>query len=89
MVFTSDLIKEADFVCEVKLDGPEQVKEFNSLCCRTDGQFDVISGRHNVDGKSILGLFSLSLSRPVTVAATFVDAREKEKFVSGVQEFKS
>lgn len=31
------------------------------------GDVDVVSGKHKVDGKSLLGLYSLDLSKPVEV----------------------
>ena len=39
------------------------VKAANHCAC----DVDVLSGRYVVDGKSIMGLFSLDLSHPVTV----------------------
>lgn len=43
----------------------ERVKEFCSICAEQDFNIDVSSGRYTVDGKSILALFSLNLSKPV------------------------
>ena len=46
----------------------EDVKEFNAACCRSICNIDVGTGRYVVDGKSILGLYSLDLSKPVLVS---------------------
>ncbi|MCL2004320.1 MAG: HPr family phosphocarrier protein [Oscillospiraceae bacterium] len=45
----------------------EDVKRFVNSACLQPFDIDIISGRHVVDAKSILGLFSLNLSAPITV----------------------
>ena len=42
-----------------------QVREFVSLVNRFPYDMDLRSGRYVVDAKSILGIFSIDLSRPV------------------------
>ena len=83
----SEIMKSADLVCDVRLENVERVEKFNKICCETDGTFDVISGRYVVDGKSILGLFSLSLNKPVTLAARFANNDEAKLFEEKVKEF--
>lgn len=43
----------------------ENVKEFVSIVSNYDYEIDLRSGRFVVDAKSILGIFSLDLSKPV------------------------
>ena len=43
------------------------VKQFVEAASRLRCEVDVLSGRYVVDGKSIMGLFSINLSGPVTV----------------------
>ncbi len=43
------------------------VKEFVEAASRQRCDVDVLAGRYVVDGKSIMGLFSINLSGPVTV----------------------
>ena len=45
----------------------DNVKNFVSLVNRYPYDMDLRSGRHVVDAKSILGIFSLDLSRPITL----------------------
>ena len=52
----------------VYLSSINSVKQFTNAACRcADCEIDVASGRYIVDAKSIMGLFSLDLSKPVHV----------------------
>ena len=51
----------------IKLTQAEEVKEFVNTVNRYEYEMDLRAGRHVVDAKSILGIFSLDLSKPVTV----------------------
>ena len=50
---------------EIRLSLAENVKSFVKIVSRFDYEMDLQSGRHVVDAKSILGIFSLDLSKPV------------------------
>lgn len=43
------------------------VKEFVSTVTKFDYDIDLRSGRYVVDAKSLLGIFSLDLSKPITL----------------------
>ncbi len=45
----------------------DKVKGFVNILTRYEGQFDLVSGRYIVDAKSIMGIFSLDLSSPITL----------------------
>ena len=51
----------------LNLDTAESVKHFVNVVNKFDYDMDLRSGRHVVDAKSILGIFSLDLSKPLTV----------------------
>ena len=51
----------------IKLSLTENVKTFVNIVSRYPYDVDLRAGRHVVDAKSILGIFSLDLSKPVTV----------------------
>ena len=51
----------------IKLDSVEKVKEFVNSVQSCEGEIDLISGRYEVDGKSLLGVFSLDLTKPILV----------------------
>ena len=49
----------------IKLSLAENVKTFVNIANRYPYDIDLRVGRHVVDGKSILGIFSLDLSKPI------------------------
>ena len=51
----------------ILIDTISRVKDFNRIAQTFVGNVDVVSGKHKVDGKSLLGLYSLDLSKPVEV----------------------
>ena len=50
---------------KIKLAAIDDVKNFVNIATRFNCEIDVVSGRYVVDAKSIMGLFSLDLSRPL------------------------
>lgn len=50
------------------------VKHFVDAASRCSCEVDVLSGRYIIDAKSIMGLFSLDLSKPVQVEFHGTDA---------------
>ena len=51
----------------ISLTEVNQVKRFVSLVERAPCDVDVVSGHYTVNAKSMLGLYSLDLSKPVQV----------------------
>ena len=51
----------------INLSFAEEVKTFVNIVNRYDYDMDLRAGRHVVDAKSILGIFSLDLSRPIAL----------------------
>ncbi len=45
----------------------DDVKNFVSIVTRCDYDVDIISGRYAIDAKSIMGIFSLDLSKELTL----------------------
>lgn len=72
----------------VKLNSIEQVKEFVALTNKCSFDVDLMSGRYAIDAKSIMGIFSLDLAKPLKMivhaddeqAADFAD--EAAKFIA-------
>lgn len=52
---------------DISLNSIEKVKTFVNLINRYDYDFDLVSGRYVIDAKSIMGIFSLDLSKPITL----------------------
>ncbi|MGN0771296.1 MAG: HPr family phosphocarrier protein [Christensenellales bacterium] len=51
----------------VLLNTTDNVKSFVELLTKYDYEMDLRSGRYVVDAKSILGIFSLDLNKPVVL----------------------
>lgn len=51
----------------IELNTIDKVKAFCNEAWKIDGDLDIISGKHQVDGKSIMGIFSLDLSKTLTL----------------------
>ena len=49
----------------VSLNSIDKVKSFVNTLMRFDADFVLTSGRYVVDAKSIMGIFSLDLSKPI------------------------
>ena len=52
---------------QIRLSLVENVNRFVNIVGRYPFDMDLRAGRHVVDAKSILGIFSLDLSRPITM----------------------
>ena len=52
---------------KISLNSIDKVKNFVNDITRFDSDFDLVSGRYVIDAKSIMGIFSLDLSRPITL----------------------
>ena len=51
----------------ISLDTVEKVKGFVNTVSPLDGDFDLVSERYVVDAKSIMGIFSLDLTKPLSL----------------------
>ncbi len=52
---------------QISLNSIDKVKSFVNLIAKFDFDFDLVSGRYVIDAKSIMGIFSLDLSKPITL----------------------
>ncbi|MCD8380401.1 MAG: HPr family phosphocarrier protein [Lachnospiraceae bacterium] len=52
---------------EISLNSIDKVKYFVNTVTKYDYDFDLVSGRYVIDAKSIMGIFSLDLSRSITL----------------------
>lgn len=50
---------------KISLNSIDKVKSFVNALTKFDADFDLISGRYVIDAKSIMGIFSLDLSKPI------------------------
>ena len=49
----------------ISFDSIDKVKSFVNDLTKFDVDFDLVSGRYVIDAKSIMGIFSLDLSKPI------------------------
>ena len=50
---------------KISLNSIDKVKSFVNEITKYDNDFDLVSGRYVIDAKSIMGIFSLDLSKPI------------------------
>ena len=50
---------------KISLNSIDKVKAFVNEISKFDCDFDLVSGRYVIDAKSIIGIFSLDLSKPI------------------------
>ena len=68
----------------IMLHSIDDVKRFVNTVNRYDFDVDLTSGRYVVDAKSIMGIFSLDLSKPIKVEVYSDDA---DAFINEVKAF--
>ena len=68
----------------ISLQAINDVKEFVNIVMRFDFDVDLVSGRYAIDAKSIMGIFSLDLSKPIELHAHTDHAKE---FLDAIDKF--
>ena len=51
----------------IRLKEINDVKEFVNTVSRFEEDVDLVSGRYTIDAKSIMGIFSIDLAKPIEV----------------------
>lgn len=69
----------------VCLDSINKVKGFVNDISRFNTDFDLISGRYVIDAKSIMGIFSLDLSKPIEL--TIHESDEMDEILKIIQPY--
>ena len=69
----------------VCLDSIDKVKGFVNDISRFNTDFDLISGRYVIDAKSIMGIFSLDLSKPIEL--TIHESDEMDEILKIIQSY--
>lgn len=63
----------------ISLNTVDKVKDFVNTISKYEDSFDLISGGHYiVDAKSVMGIFSLDLTKPVTLISETADQNKME-----------
>ena len=71
---------------KISLNSIDKVKAFVNEISKFDCDFDLVSGRYVIDAKSIMGIFSTDLSKPVNVRI-HAQGAEAEKALQVVQKY--
>ena len=62
---------------QICLNSIDKVKSFVNDISKFDCDFDLVSGRYVIDAKSIMGIFSLDLSKPIELNIHANDGEEE------------
>lgn len=75
-------------ILDVLLNTINKVKKFTNITKKFDCEINVLQGRYIVSGRSIMGIFSLNLTNPVTVEIESDDEKEIDRFLKAMEEFR-
>ena len=67
---------------QISLNSIDKVKSFVNDLTRFNTDFDLVSGRYVVDAKSIMGIFSLDLSKPIDLNIQADEGEELDKILT-------
>ena len=70
----------------ILLDSIEKVKKFVSITTKFESEFDLVSGRYVIDAKSIMGIFSIDLSKPI-ILRIYEEGEEAENVIKALEEY--
>ncbi len=71
------------YTTKIQMINVDDVKRFVTAANNYDFEIDLTCGRYTVDGKSIMGIFSLDLSKEIQLTASQYD----EKFIEEIKDF--
>ena len=69
----------------ISLNSIDKVKAFVNEVTKFDAEFDLVSGRYVIDAKSIMGIFSLDLSKPIDL--NIHNENNVEEIMTKLEEF--
>jgi phosphocarrier protein HPr len=68
----------------IQLNAINDVKDFVNTVMMFDYDIDLVSGRYAIDAKSIMGIFSLDLSKPIKLQA---HTEDPEALIKAIQKY--
>lgn len=74
-------------VYEIDISTIEKAKRFNEIALSFEEDIDVIKDRYIIDAKSILGIFSLDISKPLFIRFHTDDEHTRSLFCEKISEF--
>ena len=79
------LLRKGGKNMKILLNTLEKVKNFVKIVSIYDGEIILKSGHYEVDAKSILGIFSLDLTKPMDLI--FLESKPNEKLLEDIKYF--
>lgn len=73
---------------KIKLDSIDKVKKFTSVVLTFENDIDIMQGRYVIDGKSLMGIFSLDLTKVLKVLIHDTSLSDFAKFEKVMEEFR-
>lgn len=70
--------------CTIKIDTVLDAKKFVGLCNTVPYDVDLVSGRYVIDAKSIMGIFSLDLSKPIELQ---IECSQEDPFLCKLEPY--
>ena len=70
---------------QISLNSIDKVKSFVNDITKFNNDFDLVSGRYVIDAKSIMGIFSLDLSKPIEL--TIHESDEIDEILKALQPY--
>lgn len=62
----------------IQIETIEKVKKFEAIAIEMDSDVDLVSGRYVIDAKSILGVLSMDLSKPLKLVVHAPEDKTKQ-----------
>ena len=73
---------------KIKLDTIDKVKRFVNIVDKFENEIDIISGRYLINAKSIMAVFSLELTKPLSVIIHEANIGDVSRLHKEMEEFK-
>lgn len=71
----------------LKLNDFEKAKQFTTVANKFNSDIDILRGRYVIDAKSTLGIYTIDLSKPVTIRIISDDSAEIARFNEHMEQF--
>lgn len=65
----------------------DKAKDFSNMADKYTGSLDILSGRYTIDAKSILGIFSIDITKPVELRINGDDEKEITNFLESIDKY--
>ena len=72
---------------QILIDSIDKVKAFVNEIAKFECDFDLISGRYVIDAKSIMGIFSLDISKPIDLDIHVNDETEAAAIMKAIDPY--